>query len=301
MSMVQIDDSLTSGSAVVRLWRYLHKVGPEWAESSYSLQIARQIGATESTPEREPTNATELTADAEPSHDEDDLSTVSSGEPVETTPPGSSTPTERTTTDSSTVVTETHETSESGVYTSALSYRLVSGVRRFVESSWLYRWLTAEPDAEVVVIDLRETLSAGPVLAQIDQRIRDFIAVMPTSGGLRRGYRLRDGFRAHPIRIVSFGALGVILVGFLGIVATGGPVGIATFGLMIGLLVAARGTQNRTPLSEITDTSWYQTLAETFEPPAPPEGPPSDQPTDSSPSTTAVDDRSDDLRAESNE
>jgi len=298
--MVQINNSVKSGSTVVRLWQYLRKESPEWAESSYSLQIARQVGAMEATPERETKTATNPTADNNPVHD-DNRSRAPSGEPVETTDPESSTPTERSVTDLSDSGTDTDETSESGVYTSALSYRLVSGVHRFVESSWLYRWLTAEPDAEVVVIDLRETLSAGPVLAQIDRRIRDFTAVMPTSGGLRRGYRLRDGFRAHPIRIVSFGALVVILVGFLGIVATGGPVGIATFGLMIGLLVAARGTQNRTPLSEITDTGWYQTLADTFEPPAPPEGPPSDQPTDSPPSTTAVDERSDDLRAESNE
>jgi len=269
--MVQIDNAVKSSSTVIRLWQYLQQVGPEWAESSYSLQIVRQVGVTETTPEREPTTATtEPTADTE-SVEVDTQSTVPPDEDIETTPPASSTPSESSVTNLRAGGTDRRERSESGVYTSALSYRLVAGVRRFVESSWLYRWLTAEPDAEVVVIDLRETLSAGPVLAQIDQRIRDFIAVMPTSGGLRRGYRLRDGFRTHPIRIVSFGALGVILVGFVAVAAAGGPLGIATFVLIAALLVAARGTQNRTPLSEITDTRWYQSLAETFEPPAPPE------------------------------
>lgn len=35
--------------------------------------------------------------------------------------------------------------------------------------SWLYRWLTAEPEPEVVVIDLRETYTVGPVLAVLDR------------------------------------------------------------------------------------------------------------------------------------
>lgn len=297
--MVRIDDALKSGSTAIRLWRYLHTVGPKWAESSYSLRIARQLSDTESTLDGEKTTKNaEPTADAELLHD-DTQSTAPSDEPTKTTSPVSSTPSEHSVTDTGAGTIETQETSESGVYTTALSYRLVAGIRQFVESSWLYRWLTAEPDTEVVVIDLRETLSAGPLLAQIDQRIRDFIAVMPTSGGLRRGYRLRRGIRDHPIRILSFGALCMIIIGFVGIVATGGPLGITTFVLIAGLLVAARGTQNRTPLSEIIDSSWYQILAKNFEPPAPPEGQLSDQQPDSTTSTISVEESNSELQPES--
>ncbi len=35
--------------------------------------------------------------------------------------------------------------------------------------SFLYRWLTTEPEPDVVVIDLRETLSAGPVIWLLDR------------------------------------------------------------------------------------------------------------------------------------
>ena len=45
-----------------------------------------------------------------------------------------------------------------------LSSRLGAVVRR----SYLYRWLTKEPEPEVVVIDLRETWTVGPVIAAID-------------------------------------------------------------------------------------------------------------------------------------
>jgi hypothetical protein len=60
----------------------------------------------------------------------------------------------RTTADSATV--EFFET---------LSSRSGAVVRR----SYLYRWLTKEPEPEVVVIDLRETWTVGPVIAALDR------------------------------------------------------------------------------------------------------------------------------------
>jgi hypothetical protein len=38
----------------------------------------------------------------------------------------------------------------------------------WVGSSVLYRWLTAEPEPDVIVIDLRETWTVGPVVAVLD-------------------------------------------------------------------------------------------------------------------------------------
>jgi hypothetical protein len=43
-----------------------------------------------------------------------------------------------------------------------------SRVLEITETSWIYRWLTAEPEPEVVVIDLRETYTVGPFLAVLD-------------------------------------------------------------------------------------------------------------------------------------
>ena len=39
----------------------------------------------------------------------------------------------------------------------------------YVRASYLYRWLTAEPDPEIVVIDLRETYTVGPFIALLDR------------------------------------------------------------------------------------------------------------------------------------
>jgi hypothetical protein len=54
--------------------------------------------------------------------------------------------------------------------------RLVSAVDRvgstlgsWTRSSWLDGWLTTEPDPDVVVIDLRETYTVGPLIAALDR------------------------------------------------------------------------------------------------------------------------------------
>ncbi|WP_435196407.1 hypothetical protein [Natronomonas sp. EA1] len=47
--------------------------------------------------------------------------------------------------------------------------RVTETLTAWSRGSWLYGWLTAEPDPEVIVIDLRETYTVGPVIALIDR------------------------------------------------------------------------------------------------------------------------------------
>ena len=56
--------------------------------------------------------------------------------------------------------------------------RIVTAVRTLgtrastlVRESYCYRWLTKEPDPEVIVIDLRETYTVGPLIALLDRVI----------------------------------------------------------------------------------------------------------------------------------
>ncbi|WP_353635031.1 hypothetical protein ABSL23_05815 [Halobacterium sp. NMX12-1] len=46
---------------------------------------------------------------------------------------------------------------------------------RVVQGSFLYRWLTAEPDPDVIVIDLRETYTVGPFIAILDRIVETFV------------------------------------------------------------------------------------------------------------------------------
>lgn len=53
-------------------------------------------------------------------------------------------------------------------YSTSRIHRGLVGLGQVTRSSYLYRWLTSEPEPEVIVIDLRETYTAGPVIAAID-------------------------------------------------------------------------------------------------------------------------------------
>ncbi|WP_121821394.1 hypothetical protein [Halostella salina] len=52
---------------------------------------------------------------------------------------------------------------------------------RWVRGSWLYRWLTAEPDPEVIVIDLRETYTVGPFVRLLDRIVPPIASVVRNS------------------------------------------------------------------------------------------------------------------------
>lgn len=57
---------------------------------------------------------------------------------------------------------------------SSTTRSLAGRLSGWVRASYLYRWLTAEPDPDVVVIDLRETYAVGPVIALLDRLAAPF-------------------------------------------------------------------------------------------------------------------------------
>ena len=66
---------------------------------------------------------------------------------------------------------------------------------RTLRSSRLYAWLTAEPDPEVIVIDLRETYTVGPVVAAIDRIVGRIGPWWRRSWPKRTAERVADGVR----------------------------------------------------------------------------------------------------------
>lgn len=140
---------------------------------------------------------------------------------------------------------------------------------RVVRSSWVSRWLTAEPEPEVIVIDLRETWTVGPIIAVLD-RVIDRIAAWRT--GSHVVWYLRDAgkrVRAAPIRslgwmLVTLGAMWIVVAG---LEADGVRVGLAALLVLLGLLL----TRDTRSLDEVRATKWYRVLAAAFEPPEPPD------------------------------
>jgi len=61
-----------------------------------------------------------------------------------------------------------------------------------VKHSFLYRWLTRESEPEVIVIDLCETYTVGPIVAFLDRRIT---AVAPAANELDRAWQASTLYR----------------------------------------------------------------------------------------------------------
>lgn len=246
-------ESYKTESTVLQLWDELQSTVFQWADSAYSVSLARRVFAGDS--------------DGDSPHEEDTIAKDGSS-PATTSKPTASDEAVETT-----AAVAASNIADREVAHNAVVYRLLRRLRRFVETSWLYRWLTAEPEAETVVIDLRETLSAGPILAWIDDRIRSFIAVMPTAGSLRRGFRLRSRFVERPLRVISIGVLAVTLLTTVFVATSETELGGSTILLLTVLLLAARGTQSTHSLAELVETPWYEWVENglaVFEPPAPP-------------------------------
>lgn len=75
-----------------------------------------------------------------------------------------------------------------------------------VRGSYLYRWLTKEPEPEIVVIDLRETWTVGPVVRVLDRAVEWVTPHWRRStvkSGVDRVATLTDrGLRTRPGRLL---------------------------------------------------------------------------------------------------
>ena len=143
-------------------------------------------------------------------------------------------------------------------------------IGRYVRASFLYRWLTAEPDPDVIVIDLRDTWTVGPFLAVLDRLV----------SGLARGF---DGSRAgavagvavaairsRPLRVVGVGTTAVGGAVVLGTLLTTG----ATTGLTVGAVAMLAGvvlTRDERDWETLRETRAVDLLRRALEPPEPPD------------------------------
>lgn len=142
---------------------------------------------------------------------------------------------------------------------------------KWIEASWLYRWLTAEPDPDVIVIDLRETWTVGPILGVIDWVVARLATIgeHALSGKLAgRGFRL---FTARPIQAASvfFGGTALVLGGRIALSpTTPAPLVVLTTVLAVCAIV---GSQISWSWSELRETRPVRILVAAFEPPEPPD------------------------------
>jgi hypothetical protein len=166
--------------------------------------------------------------------------------------------------------------------------RSTNVIQRVVAGSFIYRWLTAEPEPEVIVIDLRETWTVGPVIELVDRLLEEFTQSAQTSTLMSGVHNGVTAFRERPVNVVSFGviasALGVLLVGGL-------TQSLSVVSAVVAILVAIVGMfglGSQRALNDIQETKVAQLIISAFEPPEPPSS--TDTETADSHHETAADD-----------
>lgn len=143
-------------------------------------------------------------------------------------------------------------------------------LRRFVESSFLYRWLTAEPEPDVIVIDLRETKTAGPAIEALDRTVRELAPGVPTSRITAVAMEIADYVRDRPVRVGSLVVLASVLASLVVTALTrSASVPLVAVYLLLAVL-SALGLRSTTTLSDLEETRTAQFLIAAFEPPEPP-------------------------------
>jgi len=149
--------------------------------------------------------------------------------------------------------------------------RLLANGRAYARGSFLYRWLTAEPEPDVIVIDLRETLTVGPWLRVLERAIAWLLPAAVASRLFRAGRLTARRVRRRPLGVLGYGLIG--LAGLL-VAATGATGRLSRALAIVALALALIGglcTRVDLSLAELQETRPYRALATAFTPPEPPD------------------------------
>jgi hypothetical protein len=135
----------------------------------------------------------------------------------------------------------------------------------WVRASWCYRWLTAEPDPDVIVIDLRETYTVAPIIRVLD-RVVDPLAESWDGSAVEATL---SGIADAPVRALGIVAVVAVLVETALSLALGD---FTQSGLLIRAVVfgfAALAIQVPLSASELAETRTGRLLRAVLEPPEP--------------------------------
>ncbi len=146
---------------------------------------------------------------------------------------------------------------------SAVDRRLV----RVVRGSWLYRWLTTEPDPEPVVIDLRETCTVGPILAVLDC----LAPVVARSWLARTASGLADRIAAAPVRTAGVALNLAFAASLLGTLATDGLTWLVYSYHALGLLAGLAALRDDRPPDALAESPFWSAVIAVFAPPPAPD------------------------------
>lgn len=159
----------------------------------------------------------------------------------------------------------------SGMVASASVTRLADSAVTAATHSWLYRWLTAEPQQEVVVIDLRETFTVAPFIVVLDRFLERVLPARAHSLLVRGMTRAAGSVRAAPVRVASGLVLVAVLASLLAAAVLGALSPLVLGVQLVAVLVGLVGLRVRASWTELRETRIARLIAAVLEPPPPPE------------------------------
>ena len=145
--------------------------------------------------------------------------------------------------------------------------RVETTLSRWFRGSRIVQWFLAEPDPEVIVIDLRETYTVGPVLRGFERVFGATSRIGERTGATAALSHASSRVVAQPLRVAGYLLLIVALGGLTAALASNGSIG----GWLIFLGIALLATRERRSASELAATRVGAALIAAFEPPDPPD------------------------------
>lgn len=171
-----------------------------------------------------------------------------------------------------TVATWVHGAVETGrtAFGGSAFSRLLDWLGQVTRASWLYGWLTADPEPDVVVIDLRKTLTVGPVLGLLDRLLDPAVRNWHHAESRTLLEHLEAVGRDSPIRALSTVVLAAVVTNLALALALSSP---SSTSLGLNLIVATlalAGTRLDVSAADLAETRTYAVLVAVLEPPEPP-------------------------------
>ncbi len=149
--------------------------------------------------------------------------------------------------------------------------RIMASTAGWMRASFCYRWLTAEPEPEAIVVDLRETVTVAPLIAALDRTVSAVGPGLETATVADVAEALAAAIRAAPVRAVSLVVLVAVLGNLAWIVVAGELTTAGFLGRVSLVALAALGTRVDVPWNLLSESWPVQLAIAALEPPEPPD------------------------------
>ncbi|ACV47596.1 MULTISPECIES: hypothetical protein [Halomicrobium] len=159
-----------------------------------------------------------------------------------------------------------------GSHTIQIGQSLTGWITDVTRESSLYRWLTKEPDPEVMVIDLAETYTVGPFIRLLDRLIPYVERAWNGSVLKRTTARTAELVRDVPIKVASVLFIAVLLAQTIQLLPSIQNEPTTTLGIhAVAWLLALGGLRVDWTLEELSQSRVGRLTRALLEPPEPPD------------------------------